>query len=83
MYRPGDCTFVVDAGVLTEFVTTGGPVVSGFDKGMTHWMNFTWVGNGPVAMAKAPFDKWEGRRAHTEGDFDPFAGTGTGAIRFN
>ncbi len=83
MYRPGEYAFVVDTGVLTGFVTTGAPVVSGFDKGMTHWKNFTWVGNGWVDVAEAPFNEWEGRRVHTKGAFDPVLGTGTGTIRFN
>ena len=83
MYRPGEYTFSVTDGVLTGFVTTGDPVVSVFDEGMTHWKNFTWVGNGLVVMAEEPFDEWEGRRAHTKGDFDPVGGTGTGTIRFN
>ncbi|MDX2466150.1 MAG: hypothetical protein QNL12_02460, partial [Acidimicrobiia bacterium] len=45
MYRPGEYTFFDADGVLTGFVTTGDPVVSATDKGMTHWKNFTWVGN--------------------------------------
>jgi hypothetical protein len=74
--------FTAPTGVLEGF-THGDPVVSGTDKGMTHWKNFTWVGNGSVDMAKAPFAQWEGRNVHISGEFDFELFTGDGVVRFN
>lgn len=74
--------FVVDQGVLIGF-NPGEAVLSGTDSGMTHWKNFTWVGNGTIDMANGPFEEWEGHRTHISGDFDLAAGTASGTVRFN
>ena len=74
--------FVIVEGVLTGF-NPGEAVVSGTDSGMTHWKKFTWVGNGSIDMANAPFEEWEGHRTNISGDFDLAAGTAFGTVRFN
>jgi hypothetical protein len=82
MYDYHEALFLIDEGVLIGF-NPGEAVVSGTDSGMTHWKNFTWVGNGSIDMANAPFEEWEGHRTHISGDFDLAAGTASGTVRFN
>ncbi len=85
MHEYHDDLFVVaeDSGVLEEFNPIDGPVVVGTDSGMTHWKKLTWVGNGSVDEAIAPFEQWQGRTTHIAGSFNLVEGTATGTVRLN
>jgi hypothetical protein len=75
---------VVDSsGVVTAYDENAVPLMTGFDTGITHMKNSTWLGNGPVLTADGPFAQWEGHRAHTKGDVDFATLTGTGTLRLN
>jgi hypothetical protein len=73
----------VIGGVITDYDAHAVPLMTGFDKGITHLKNATWLGNGPVLTADGPFAQWEGHRAHTKGVVDFATLTGIGTLRLN
>jgi hypothetical protein len=79
----GEAGIVVEFGVVTAWDDEAVPLMTGFDTGITHLKNSTWLGNGPVPTAEGPFAQWEGHRAHTRGDIDFATLTGTGTLRLN
>jgi hypothetical protein len=79
----GGAGLVVEEGFVIGFDDTAVPLMSGFDTGITHAKNATWLGNGPVLTASGPFAMWEGRQSHTRGDIDFTTLTGEGVLRLN
>ena len=79
----GDAGIVAPSGVVIGYDADAVPLMTGFDAGITHMKNATWLGNGPVLTADGPFAQWEGHRAHTRGDVDLATLSGTGTLRLN
>jgi hypothetical protein len=79
----GEAGIVAPSGVVIGYDAGAVPLMTGFDTGITHMKNSTWLGNGPVLTADGPFAQWEGHRAHTRGDVDFATLTGTGTLRLN
>jgi hypothetical protein len=83
IFNLGDAGIVVIGGVVTDYDAGAVPLMTGFDTGITHLKNSTWLGNGPVLTADGPFAQWEGHRAHTRGVVDFATLTGIGTLRLN
>lgn len=85
-FDPGQPFYEFSGPVLTMF-DPGEPLLVAHDAGITHWKNFTWIGNGRVDSAASAFAEWEGRNTHTSGgftlSFDPPMGSAEGILRFN
>ncbi|MGI9585188.1 MAG: hypothetical protein ACR2N7_06310, partial [Acidimicrobiia bacterium] len=67
VFEPGKAGILVELGVVVGYDAAAVPLMTGFDKGITHLKKAMWIGNGPVLTADGPFAQWEGHRAHTKG----------------
>ena len=83
VFTHGEAGLEIVNGVVTGFDAGAVPLMTGFDTGITHMKNSTWMGNGPVLTATGPFVMWEGHQSHTWGDIDFGTLTGVGTIRLN
>jgi hypothetical protein len=83
IYMSDDFTFDVTATGPVLIGVPDDPVLWAHDSGITHWKNFTWLGNGQVDEALDPFAEWQGARTHISGQFDFANLPATGTLRFN
>ena len=83
IFNGGEAGLVVVDGVVTGWDASAVPLMTGFDTGITHMKNSTWMGNGPVQTASGPFAMWAGHQSHTWGDIDFTTLTAVGTLRLN